>query len=268
MSTSKLVRSTVTCSSVVLLAALTLLGVDRLGRGSRVSGPAGTLQAPQVAKKIVDRPEEAYGIWKEAGYRGRTVVFVSDRWESFDPGELIPTQMFRAYPLQLFRIAKLLEDEHLDAVTFLYVASMNRMIRGIVAVLPKGEVDRLKQLSAKSKDSKVSDRGLYQTRQGFPRWFTTGADFAGLHEPALLYVGASYFKSSEPEELLAQIAKSGLQSDCVILCREKGKGGVTPAEVAKLNRFARLLGLATPPAGAEGMPASQPQLQPSTRPDS
>ena len=94
-------RSIITGLIIVLLAAGALVGVNRFGKISRVTGPVGTILAQNIIKKKVESPRDAYKIWKEAGYRGRTVVFVVDRWESFDPGELIPAQMFRAYPLQL-----------------------------------------------------------------------------------------------------------------------------------------------------------------------
>jgi hypothetical protein len=161
--------------------------------------------------------------------------------------------MFRAYPLELYNTAKLLEDENLNGVTFLYVASMNRICRGIVAILPTSEIDRLKGVASKSKDYRVSDKGVFVSRQGYPRWFTTDAGFSDPGEPVLVYVGASYFKHAEPEELHRQLAASGLQTDCVILCNEAGKDTVTPAEVSRLNRFARLMGLTSSPAASRGM---------------
>jgi len=196
---------------------------------------------------------DAYRALKEAGYRGRTIVFVADRWESFDPGELTPVQMFRAYPLQLYNTAKVVEEDHLNGVTFLYTATLNGICRRIVAIMPEGEVGRMKAMARQSKDFKVSDTGVFASRQGFPRWFVTGAGFRGVREPVLLYVGASYFKTAEPENLFQQLASAGLQTDCIILCRESGKDTVTPKEIARLHRFARLMGF---PPSAMGAGAS------------
>ena len=234
-------NSVITCMIIVVLSAVTIFGIDRFGKNSRVFGRTGTIQAQNIIKKQVDNPTEAYRIWKQAGYRGRTIVFVSDRWESFDPGELIPAQMFRAYPLQLYNTAKLFEDDYLNGLTFLYVASLNKIVRKIVAIVPESEVSRMKEAAGRVKNSRVSDKGVYITRQGFPRWFTTGANFSGVGEPVLLYIGASYFKTTEPEDLYRQLADSGLQTDSVILCNETGKDTVTAVEIAKLNRFARLM---------------------------
>jgi hypothetical protein len=245
-------RSMITCLIIVLLAAAALAGVDGWGRRARVLGATGSLQRGAIVRKLVNEPNEAYQIWKGSGYRGRTVIFVADRWESFDPGELLPQQMFRAYPLELYNTARLLEEEHLNGITFLYVASMNRIIRRIVAVVPESEVERMRKLAPSVKDSQAGSKGVFLSRQGFPRWYTTGANFTGTGEPALLYVGASYFRNAQPEELYGQLSRAGLQTDCVILCREAGKSGVTAKESAKLDSFARLLGMTVPPAGGAG----------------
>lgn len=256
-------QSIFTCLTIVVLTAVTIFGIDRFGINSRVFGPVGTIQVQNISKKLVDKPTDAYRTWKEAGYRGRTIVYVSDRWESFDPAELIPAQMFRAYPLQLYNTAKLFEDSHLTDVTFLYVASLNSIVRKIVAILPESEVGRMKEAARRVKNSRVSDKGVYITRQGFPRWFTTGATFDGTGEPALVYIGASYFRNAEPEDLYRQLNSSGLQTDCIVLCNEMGKDTVTTEEIAKLNRFARLIGILTTSAQPDGKASSnlQPQLQ-------
>ena len=253
-------RSGITCLIILVLAAAAVVGLDSFGKGSRVYGTSGTLQDKKVVKKLVDDPVGAYRVWKGGGFRGRTVVFLADRWESFDPGELIPGRMYRAYPLELYNTARLLEEEHLDATTFLYVASMNKVIRKIVAVVPESEVDRMKQLAPKVKDSRVSRDGVFLSRQGFPRWYTTAANFAGDSEPALLYVGASYFRSAEPEELYRRLSSAGLRTDCVVLCYERGKTTVTPNETAKLERFAGLLGMTIPAAAPAGSALPRPQL--------
>jgi len=249
-------RCTVTCLIIVLLTAAALVVLDRFGKGCRKVGPTGAIQSGQIVKKMADDPKEAYRIWRNAGYQGRTILYVADRWESFDPGELIPAQMFRAYPLQLYNTAKLLEDEHLSGVTLLYVASMNKIIRRIVAIMPEAEVARLTVAARKTKDYRVSDKELFVSRQAFPRWYSTGANFGGVEEPVLLYVGASYFKHAEPEELYRQLVQAGLHTDCVILCNEAGKDSVSAKEVAKLNVFARLIGISPSEQPHRTVPAS------------
>jgi hypothetical protein len=249
-------RSITICLIIIFLTAAALASLDRFGKSSRVVGPTGAIQAEQIVKKMVEDPKEAFRIWRNGGYQGRTILYVADRWESFDPGELIPAQMFRAYPLQLYNTAKLLEDEHLSGVTLLYVASMNKIIRRIVAIMPKDEIGRLAVSARKSKDYRVSDKEVFVSRQAFPRWYSTGANFGGVAEPVLLYVGASYFKHAEPEELYRQLVKADLQTDCVILCNEVGKDTVSAKEVAKLKSFARLIGMSPSDQPQRAVPAS------------
>jgi hypothetical protein len=239
-----------------LLTAAALASLDRFGKSSRIVGQTGTIQTEQIVKKMVDDPKEAYRIWRNGGFQGRTILYVADRWESFDPGELIPAQMFRAYPLQLYNTAKLLEDEHLSGVTLLYVASMNKIIRRIVAIMPEAEVGRLAVAARTAKDYRVSEKEVFVSRQAFPRWYSTGANFGGIAEPVLLYVGASYFKHADPEELYRQLVTAGLQTDCVILCNEKGKDTVSATEIAKLNVFARLIGISPSDQAQRMVPAS------------
>ena len=238
-------RTTFVTIGIVLLCASAVLYVtDRYGAANRVVAVVAPLQSLTGSKQLVENPSDAYRVWKSAGFTGRTVLFISDRWESFDPGELIPAQLFRAYPLQLYNTAKLLEDDHLNGTTFVYVASMNKIIRTIVALLPEDEVKRLADTARKSKFYKISDRGVWLSRQGVSRWYTTGRKFSRVEEPVLLYVGASYFKKSEPSELYRQLIQSGQRTDCLILCNERGKDTVTPREIAKLAEFGRLVGVA------------------------
>ncbi len=253
----------ITSLLILFLTAFALVGINRFGTNSRVTGRTGTIQAQQIDKKVVDDPKEAYRIWRDAGYRGRTIVFIADRWESFDPGELIPAQMFRAYPLQLYNTARLMEDDYLNGITFLYIASLNKIIRKIVMIAPDSEVGRMKVSAAKAKDSAVSEKAVFISRQGFPRWYTTAANFTAVKEPVLLYIGASYFKHVQPEELFRMLSASGLQTDCVVLCREKGKDSATENEIIKLGRFAALIGITPPSAGSGSMtqPTSKQQNQ-------
>jgi hypothetical protein len=239
------VRRYITTSLIIVFLTVgTLVWLDRYGKSCRVIDPTGSIQEQAIIKKMVDDPKEAYRIWRNSGYQGRTILYVADRWESFDPDTLIPAQMFRAYPLRLYNTAKLLEEEHLSGVTLLYVASMNKIIRRIVAIMPVDEVARLAVTVRNSKDYRVSDKQVFVSRQAFPRWYSSGANFGGVAEPVLLYVGASYFKHAEPEVLYRQLVKAGLQTDCVVLCNETGKATVSANEIAKLNVFARLIGMA------------------------
>jgi hypothetical protein len=236
-------RSLTACLIVALLAAAVLISLDRLGKGHRVLGPSGSPGDGSVVREVVDDPRQAYRLWRREGYHGRTLLYVAGRWESFDPGQLLEEQLWRAYPLKLYNTARRLEEEHLDPVTFLYVASMNGLVRRIVALLPEAEVERLRRSGVQAKDFRASARGLYQSRQGFPRWYTTGAGLTPIEEPVLIYLGASYFGSDTPEHLWAQLKGAAIRTDCLLLSREAGNPLVGPAELAALERFARLAGV-------------------------
>ena len=124
----------------------------------------------------------------------------------------------------------------------------------------------MKEAARSVKNSRVSDKGVYITRQGFPRWFTTGDKFEGAGEPVLLYIGASYFKNAEPEDLYRQLSASGLQTDCVILSAETGKDTITSKEISRLNSFARLIGLSPLSAGSISTTTPKPAKPPGTVP--
>lgn len=243
MHTLTIRRCMITCILVVLLSAAALYGLDRYGMHSRVFGRGGTIQSRVYDMRLVNGPQEAYQLWRQSGYRGRTIVYVSSTWESFDPGTLIPAQMYRAYPLQLYNLSGLIEENHLTDATFLYVASLNKICRRIVAILPEVEISRIKGLVRSSKDIHVSEKGVFASRQGYPRWFISAASLSDPGEPVLLFVGASYFKTAEPEDLYRQLAAAGLRSDCVVLCNESGKETVSWHEIAKLKKFGLLMGL-------------------------
>ncbi len=230
---------------VAFFAVVVIAALHRLGSESRVVGKSGLIGSPDIVKLMADDPSEAYRIWKEFGYRGRIIVYLADRWETCNPDEMIPAPLARPYPLSLVNPARFLEENNLNGATFLYIASLNRITRKIVALLPPGEISRMVGATKRGKDFQITSSGIDDSRQGFPRRFTTVDHFAGSGEPVLLYVGASCLRAVEPEELYRLLIKSGVTTDCVILCREKGKDSVSPVEVAKLHRFARLMGLRT-----------------------
>ena len=243
MSERSFYRPLAFCLLFTLLAAGVAVGLDHYGRGSRVFGKSGGINSTETLKLVVDEPVDAYRSWKESGYRGRTVVYLADRWETCNPDEMMPAPVARPYPLEMVNPARFLEENSLNTATFLYIASLNRIARKIVAILPEQEISRLRESLRKGKDFRVTSGGIDDVRQGFPRSFTTADHFVPPRESVLLYVGASYFVSTEPEELLRLLAGSGITSDCILLCREKGKDSVTTVQVDKLYRFARLMGM-------------------------
>jgi hypothetical protein len=238
--TTMIKQSVLICTVIAVAAIGSLIALDTYGKSNRVYPGAGRLDAREVEKIMVEIPAEAYSAWKSRGFKGRTVLFVSDKWERLD-GTVEPP-VSRPYPLNVYRLPELWERAELTSANFLYVASLNRIIRRIVAILPQKEYDQVAERARIAKDFRIGSGEVYFPYQGFPRWFTTGAGFKGEKEPVLLYVSAAYFKNADPEELFRQLTGAGVAADCVILCTASGDAGVTERERNRLIRFARLAG--------------------------
>ena len=240
-------RNLLVPSAIVLSLAVTVLVLDRYGHNSRTFRSSGAIDAAQVEKRIVGTPGEAYACWKSRGLRGREAVFVADAWDRLDIDESPSIPMSRPYPLKPYDIARSFERNTVTQANLLFIASLNGIVRSVVAVLsPAAYAERSAGVQG-FRGKGPSGGMVFQPHQGFPRWFTTPTGFRGSREPVLLYVGASIFKSTGPDELFRKLKDTGLQSDCVLLCLMDGDPGVTAREREKLVEFARLAGV--PPPG-------------------
>ena len=123
-----------------------------------------------------------------------------------------------------------------------YYANLNRIVRRALVILPEHELSSVSERARTSKEYRTDAGGLYYPYQGFSRWFTTGAGLQAQAEPVLLYVSASYFRYGDPEQLYHELVRSGLATDCMILCRASGDGTVTDGERKKLALFGELAG--------------------------
>jgi hypothetical protein len=235
----------ITSLAIILLATSALFMLDRYGRNARVYRDVGAIDTPGVEKHLVNSAIDAYRIWKSNGFRGRTILFVADRWERLDKDDIqMDPPMSRRYPLQLYKIADLLEQTRLNERNFLFVAAVNGITRRIVAILPQQGFDEMKEMAHSAKNSRIGTDEIYVTHQGFPRWYTTGTAFKGEQEPVLLYISASYFRDAEPEDLFRQLTAAKLRTDCIILCLGKGDDKITKRESDRLARFASRIGMA------------------------
>lgn len=238
-------------AAVLLLAVAVSLGLTHYGRASRSYRAATPVDRPGEARFLTDSPQEAYRLWRAAGFRGRLVLYLADRWQRLDPAEVQDNPpMSRPYPLSLYRIPEVLERERLSAATFLYLAALNGTTRGILALLSEPGYQEMRRAAAGSKFGRVFAGRVSLPHQGFPRSFVNAAGLARQPEPLLVLVAASYFKGSTPEELLALLSGRGVTSDCLVLCRMVGDPEVGPVERERLERFARLVGARPLPATA------------------
>ena len=231
-------------SILILVCALTTLClIDSYGKRSRIIGPAGTVDSPLVNKKVVMTAQDAHTEWKRNGVKGRTVLFAVDGWDRLDIADTPPIPMSRPYPIKLYSIPEWYDHQAISQANILFVASMNSIIRRAIVILsPEGYDERL-AVGQKSKDRKIGNGVMYLPHQAFPRWFTTIQNFRGEREPVLMYVGASFFKSTEPEVLFHKLKEMKLETDSIILCLMVGDNRVTRVEREKLLRFAQLAGI-------------------------
>jgi hypothetical protein len=231
---------------VALLAVATLFGLDAYGKASRSAGYAGALNDPRVARYLVDTPEEAYRIWKQRRVHGRSLLFVAGRWVRLPVEEIVDNPpLSRPYPLTLYRIPEVQEEQRLNARTFLYLAALNGIARRIVAILDESGYAEMREVAGAAKNSRLGAREVYLTHEGFPRFFTTAGGFRASEEPVLFYLDASYFQTGDPDELYRRLTAGGIKSDCVVLCANRGDGTVGERGRQGLARFARLIGLST-----------------------
>ncbi len=247
----------------VFFALLLLCGavpaMDRYGKQCRrYAGPVTGINDPRLPRLLVDTPLDVYHAWKKLGVHGRTILLVTDRWKKLSTSELFPEiPMYRRYPLSLYRIPSVMEENYLTSDNYLYVAALNGITRRVVALLPAQGYAEMTHAAHSAKNSRIEPDSVYLTHQGFPRWFTTGGYLRHEHEPVLLYVEAAYFLEEEPEHLYRMLLDAGIRTDSLILCRGKGDIRITPREIGRLERFATLAGFA---AGARSSLDRSPEV--------
>jgi len=249
-------RHLITTVAIVLALALTVTLLDRYGRDARVFARVGNIDDRSVARYLVATPRDAYAIWKGMGVKGRTILFISDAWERLDVSNVGDIPLSRAYPLKLYHIPTEMETKGLNDSNFLYVAALNGIARGIVAILSPEGFRQMTEMARQANNKRITPTEVYLTHQGFPRWFTTAEHFKGPGEPLLVYVSATYFRNAEPELLLQQLRASGITTDCIVLCEVAGNDRVTALERERLLRFARLIGVNV--ARTEQRPGTMP----------
>jgi hypothetical protein len=226
-------------ASIFLLFLVVLFSLDALGRKSRVMGAGGLPSDRGVRKAVVDFPDEAYSLWKAEGFRGRVVLSFGKRLNFVLPeeGSLMPPMPF---PMKPFNLSDYIEGT-LKPENFLFVSMEKGIAREIIHIVPD-KVFYEKALYARRQESAaVEGQKIEFPHLGSPRTITTVGSFRPPVEPVLLYVNASYFEDSEPEELLGLLLKAGLKTDYVVLSRSLDDGDVEDEEREKLMRFMMLL---------------------------
>jgi hypothetical protein len=220
---------------IILLLFVTMLMLATVGRRGRVH-PAGD----GLRISIISSPEEAYRRWHASGERGRVVVSVS-RWLNFvdiDDGALIPKG--NPVPLRVTNLAAGLE-KLLSPENFLCLAVKTGIAREIIHLVPDEEYPARLASVREVEGAMLKGDAIMAPYIGTPRRITTLRRFKRGGEPVLLYLNASYFRYSTPEDVLAQLRKSSVSIDAAVLCLSDRDPAVSPEERDRLRRFALLL---------------------------
>lgn len=229
------------CCSIVIVIFFSgvLLFLAGYGKAGRVTGVPVSLDDRRIAKEFVDRPEEAYGIWKKSGYKGRVIVSLSRRLNFIESEEsaLIPPASF---PVKVFNLATSIEAA-LDDKNFLFVSLLEGITREIIHIVPDRAFQE-KQRFAEKNGIAATNGKIKVPFRGSPRWIAPLSELKQITEPVLLYVNASFFEEIEPAALFNHLRDIGLKTDLVVLCRSFDDDEVTPLEREKLDAFARMMG--------------------------
>jgi hypothetical protein len=240
-SSSRSVRLVVLSVLICTGALLICLASDRYGKGARRFETVEAVGASPCRAVVVDTPTAAFRFWRERGFHGRTILYVGSDWARIDPDEFYTDDPRRHYPLEVYRLADRMEQEFLDDRTFLFVAAEQGVARRVVAVVSPAAFGQARENARRAKNARVTTDSVYVTYHGFPRWFTTAATLPPPDEPVLLYVAASAFRDSRPEEVLATLRRKGVRTDAALLCTMMGDATVTDDERRDVAEFARLL---------------------------
>jgi hypothetical protein len=227
---------------IVLLAILTLLGLNHVGSTSRRFEKVGAFGDSTIRPFVVDSGVDAYRIWKQQRLHGRMVLFLTGEWERVDPDKFFMVPDERSYPLEFFTYATAVEESRLDRTTFLYAATVTGIARNLFVILPEVTFATMSDRARGSHNAHFTGHTLQLSYHGLPRTFATLAHLPHLPEAMLLYVGASFFRDQTPESVYSQLRQSGLITDCIILSTMRDDLRVTEADLSRLNTFAGLIG--------------------------
>lgn len=228
-------------TAIILSFLITLAGLDWFGRGSRVIAESYGAGDAGLKGVIVNMPLETYGIWKEKGFSGRTVVNLSARFnfESVKEMDSVPDTDF---PLKTYNVSKAMEKE-LTSRNFLVVAIRNNLVRKIMHVVtPSSYGKALKSLENRQGIS--VNKGVIEVPFfASPRSIRNLDSLTSIGESVLLFVDASIFREHTAKEVFERLKSAGLKTDFAVLSLSAEDPDVTERERAEMKVFAVLLGV-------------------------
>jgi hypothetical protein len=226
--------------SGILLAVflVTLALLDRAGARGRVMRPSPS-ESPPVAVRVVRTSQELLGLWQREGVRGRRLVHAS-RFLHFVPVE--DDSWFEdldRFPIETFDLARRFEGS-VDARNLLWVSLQTGTSRAVDHVLPPAVMDeKLAQVGRPIGVNGQGRRELVVYDHGSPRVISD--QFPSIAEPVLLSIDASYLESIDPATVLADLDRSGLDYDLLVLCRSEDNPDVTGASRLRLDKLAAVM---------------------------
>lgn len=218
---------------IIVLLSMGIIFLDRFGKSSRIMDNGHLLGTSGIRKYSVNNPEEAYHLWKQRGFKGRTVVSLSEELSSAMPRVDIKAD----YPLNVYNISNSFETK-LDWIYFLSVSMETGIAREIIYVVPEQVFSEMLERSGiKAGEAARINIPLF----GSPRTITPVSFFRPTDEPVLLFVCPSIFKKYGPENLMKQLVESGMKTDYVILCLTCDNNAVTKEEIERFGVFEKLI---------------------------
>lgn len=238
--TSTMKRNLIT-ASIAGVCVVVLLAVNGYGRARR-SGENDCLIGDRLLTAVVvDRPEHAYILWAERGFRGRIIVSLSRRL-NFVASEEAYGSSRDVLTLQTLRKSGTAIEQSLRSENFLFHAMERGIARSIIHVLPDRDYEDKLHYARNEPGVSVKNSVIYAPHLGSPRILTRLPVKVVPDEPVLLYLNASFLKEHEPKALLRRLISSGIRTDFFVLCRSLDDPEVTDGERGRLAELERMLG--------------------------
>jgi hypothetical protein len=220
----------------IFFATLALLG--RAGAEGRVLRTS-TSESPPVAVRVVQTSQELLGLWRQEGVRGRRLVHAS-RFLHFVPVE--DDSWFEdldRFPIETFDLTRRFE-ESVDARNLLWVSLRIGTSRAVDHVLPPAVMDeKLAQIGRPIGVGGQGRRELVVYDHGSSR--VIADQLPSIAERVLLSIDASYLESIDPARVLADLRRSGLEYDLLVLCRSEDNPDVTEASRQRMDQLAAVV---------------------------
>jgi hypothetical protein len=155
----------------------------------------------------IERPSDAFRIWKERAVKGRSLIFINPRLS-------IP-EIFQNSVEMRFSMMKR-ELVPLNDSNFLIHAIINNQVRRIYYIVPDEVWDTLKKDLGSNRAVSVRGQRLRVTIDGVPLIIERSRDFKSFYERHLVYINSSVISAYEQGFINRLITDKGI-ADIVII---------------------------------------------------